>query len=205
MVGFFDDLRLPAYGAEEEEPETPPWLGAPGDWLPGVVPVELVVARSEKAAVYLSRLAAYPVGCSLTVEAVTRERQDTTAFELMYSRRRGHETELPDELLRLGVQFADGRKATSLGGIWDGSTAVAFGVDDEDRDPAKEISLITGGGGGSDRHSTQELWLWPLPPPGPVTFVCEWPAMDIHEASVEVDAESMRAAADRAERIWPEA
>ncbi|MGE0794264.1 MAG: hypothetical protein AB7H43_05505 [Acidimicrobiia bacterium] len=47
-----------------------------------------------------------------------------------------------------------------------------------------------------------ELWLWPLPPAGPVTFAFAWPARGIEEATVVVDAQVFRTAALRAEQLW---
>jgi hypothetical protein len=62
---------------------------------------------------------------------------------------------------------------------------------------------MTGGGGsGGMRYSTQSYWVWPLPPPGTLTFACEWPAFDIAEATVEIDAETVREASRRARSVW---
>ena len=46
------------------------------------------------------------------------------------------------------------------------------------------------------------FWLWPLPPPGPLTWVGEWPDRNIPESSVEVDATVLEAAASEAEQLW---
>lgn len=70
-------------------------------------------------------------------------------------------------------------------------------------DPARYIRLVPAGGHGGGRHSRQELWIWPLPPPGPVAFVCEWPRYGIPETRVEVEGAVIRDAAGRAEEIWP--
>jgi hypothetical protein len=47
-------------------------------------------------------------------------------------------------------------------------------------------------------------WVWPLPPPGPFTFVCEWPARAIAESGAEIDAGSILEAAGRAVTFWPD-
>jgi hypothetical protein len=47
-------------------------------------------------------------------------------------------------------------------------------------------------------------WIWPLPPAGPVTFVCQWPALGIPESRADVDAELILDAAARAVQLWPE-
>jgi hypothetical protein len=49
-----------------------------------------------------------------------------------------------------------------------------------------------------------DVWVWGLPPPGPLAFVCEWPARGIPETRVEIDAGLVLEAAARAVAIWPE-
>ena len=62
--------------------------------------------------------------------------------------------------------------------------------------------LRPGGGGGSMGTYRLGFWLWPLPPPGPLTWVSEWPDLDLPENSVEVDATILEAAASEAEQLW---
>jgi hypothetical protein len=97
-----------------------------------------------------------------------------------------------DELLRFGVQFADGRKATNL-------DRPSY---DPDREPDRPVLIQHGGGGGLAWD--MEHWVWPLPPPGPFTFVCEWPARGIEESGTEIDAGSILEAAGRAVTFWPD-
>jgi hypothetical protein len=99
---------------------------------------------------------------------------------------------LPEEMLRIGVQFADGSKATNTSEFHHG-----------DGPPPAPV-LRTGGGGGGDRSWHQNEWVWPLPPPGPLTFVCEWPAAGIALTRSEIDAQLILDAADRAQRIFPD-
>jgi hypothetical protein len=207
-VGFFDESRPPRH-EPEEEPAPAPWFEAPQGWLGGVVAAQLLIARSDTAAVYLSRVVAYPSGCELTIDALTRgRRRGGYAFELMPDRWPGDDDddEPPAELLRYGVEFADGRRATSMSGMDFGSTSFALDAgagDQEAPDPERDIVLTLGGGGGGDRHSRQECWVWPLPPEGALALVCEWPAFEIPETRVELDAGLIRTAAERAQEIWP--
>jgi hypothetical protein len=46
--------------------------------------------------------------------------------------------------------------------------------------------------------------MWPLPPAGPLTVVSEWPAHDIPETRVVIDATELRDRAAEAEVIWPD-
>jgi hypothetical protein len=205
-VGFFDDLRLPGGDDDEEDYSTPEWLAAPEDVIAGVVPVELVIGRSQEAAVFVTRIAAYPVGFGFDAELVTRRptpRGPFEHFELLHDPDRPP-GEIPPEVVRLGVAFADGRRTTSLGETLSGSTVATLVATDEDEapDPAHDIFMTSGRGGGGARHSTTTYWVWPLPPPGPLTFACEWPAFEIGEATVELDAALVRDAAERARSVW---
>ena len=203
-MGFFEDLRLPGDERDEdEEYVAPDWVEAPQDFVAGVVSVELILARNDEAAIFLTRLAAYPVGFEFDVELVTRTPVPDDSFELMYRGRRGQGEELPPELVRIGIEFSDGRRTSSLGGMMDGSGTSLYAVDpDASRDPETEITMSPSSGGGSDRHSYQTYWVWPLPPEGTVKFVCEWPVFGIPETSVELDSALIREASERAVSVW---
>ncbi len=45
--------------------------------------------------------------------------------------------------------------------------------------------------GGGPRSAFWRWWAWPLPPAGPLEFVCEWPALGIPE-SEPVNARLLR-------------
>lgn len=108
--------------------------------------------------------------------------------------------ELPPELLRFGVQFADGRKATTLGA--DTPRRLRSATDEEE--PSGPI-LSPSGGGGCDCEWDQEYWLWPLPPPGTLTFAIEWPSKEIELSMCEVDAGLIIDASESSEVLWPDA
>jgi hypothetical protein len=103
-------------------------------------------------------------------------------------------SELPPEILRLGVQFADGAKATNLG--------MPFFPQGPDERPRGPILMPRGGGGGGRRWDVS-FWLWPLPPRGQLTLVCEWPARAVELTRVEIDAGTLIEAAERAAPLWP--
>jgi hypothetical protein len=46
------------------------------------------------------------------------------------------------------------------------------------------------------------VWVSPLPPEGPVTFVCEWPAFDIEESRRVLDGAKFIEAAEQAKPIF---
>lgn len=182
-MSFFEPPPRPPEPEWAEELRRP-WFEKPDNAVPGVVPVQLLLARSDAAAVLVTSLVAYADGVELDLRAVWQRRGDV-AFPFAPHFRGG------DEVLRFGVAFADGRRATNL-----------------DRRPSEcapeGAVLVAGGGGGSDTHYTSSYWMWPLPPPGPLAFVCEWPAQGIPETSVEIDAALIRDASARSQTLWPE-
>jgi hypothetical protein len=58
---------------------------------------------------------------------------------------------------------------------WGWGGALPFLGSDEEAEPEGPVPS-QGGGGGSDDYWESSFWLWPLPPPGPLAFVVEWPA-----------------------------
>ena len=173
----------------------PPWLGPPLNALPGIAPVELVVARTDETVVALAGIQAYPAGFGFSLHVRLRNvsaREEQRLPQLMgYGP--GSAEPLPDEFLRFGVQFADGRKATNLD---------RAPYDAEQAPDRPVLDQHAGGGGGAVWD--MEYWVWPLPPPGPFAFVCAWPARGIPESRAEIDAGSILEAAARAVTLWPE-
>ena len=110
---FFGPLPEPP---PEPQPRVePPWFGPPSGTLPGVVPLELVLARSATAAVCVTRVSAYPTGFEFDLLTLTDPDSEEDLDPHMFGphRRRGRAE--ADQRLRLGVQFSDGAKATNVG------------------------------------------------------------------------------------------
>jgi hypothetical protein len=193
-VSFFEPPPRPPEPPYREQPE---WLGPPDDVVGGTVALELVVGRSPDAAITLDSATAYPTGVELRVDVRWREGGSRVFEETMRwhsDPRQGKD--LPDELVRFGVQLADGSKATTLG-----TGAVAPAVLGPGQPPAGPLLIPRAGGGGPSRW-TQHLWLWPLAPEGAVEFVCEWPALGIELSRVAVAASLLRDAAARTRTLW---
>jgi hypothetical protein len=179
----------------------PPWTGRPHGAPLGAVVSDLLLARSDRAAVYVDYLDAYPDGFELEIRANTSVAYRDLAREgdecgpdpfgrhwPMVGERRDV---LPPQLLRVGVQFADGRTATSVGG--------------HDRPVGGPVmDALRGGGSGRRGESRfhQGYWISPLPPPGPVAVVCEWPAVEIPVVHQEIDARMILDAAEKARAIF---
>jgi hypothetical protein len=198
-VNFFEPPPpLPEPDEAGEPRPSPPWYGPPEDVVGRAVPAEFVLARTEKLALAIWGVAAFPTGITFSLATVLRESSqgvdlDSDMPMYRYSRRRrsGQGDALPDDLLRFGVQMADGTKATNL------SNRLSL----REETPTGPVLMQRGGGGG-DRGWHQGWWLWPLPPEGPLTFVCEWPAHGIAMTRHEIDAGPIRNAAAEARAIW---
>jgi hypothetical protein len=173
----------------------PAWVGPPHNVLPGVVPAELIVAETDQTVVAVTALCVYPTGIGFTLSLRLRHlsSRERWRYASLFGYGLPEGEPLPDELVRFGVQFADGRKATNL----DRRPPA-------DSEPEGPVLIEQGGSGyGSPAWDTEE-WLWPLPPPGPLTFVCEWPGRGIGLSRAEVDGDAIRQAAARAVTLWPE-
>jgi hypothetical protein len=188
-VSFFDAVPAPEPPRPPDH-RPPPWLAPPDNVLPGAAPLEVLLARRDGLAVWIGGALAYPEGVSFGLLVVRRDPAET---------RWGPASRpfmLPPEPggPRFGVGFADGRRAV-LGG-----PPAAPGA----ADPASGAVLTTAGGGGSDRRWEWRMWLWPLPPGGPLTFALAWEDEGIEETTAVADADALIAAAGRAVELWPD-
>jgi hypothetical protein len=174
----------------ESQYQAPGWVLPPEHVLPGVVPVELLMLRTNDRAVLFTDLLAYPTGFAFTLSVRLRH-------DIPQPHPGVGDVEEPDEFgdhyPRFGVEFADGRTATN-------HSNRPPDFEDQEPDPPT-LTMTHGEGGGRGWNSHQ--WVWGLPPPGPLVFVCDWPARQL-EASREVDARLVLDAAARAVALWPE-
>ena len=196
MSAFFEPPPPPP---DEPQHSPAPWFAPPAGTLPGVAALELVLAHTDRVAIYIARLLGYPTGFGFDVMVIAapagQDEQLDMGAALFGHHRRGHHRQLDPldpERLRLGVQFSDGQKATNIGTF-----------DDTEDQPSGPVMHAVGGSG-SDREYHQEQWVWPLPPPGRLSFVCEWPAAGIELTRHEIDAQDVLDAAGRAQTLFPD-
>jgi hypothetical protein len=177
-MSFFD-APAPPPPPVPPQPSRPEWMKPPEGWLGGFVPVRLVLARTADLVTTIGGFEAFPTGirCALKI----RSREFIRAFRALA------------EGLRLGVAFPDGSK-------WQDGFAGRH-TPLETPPPAPHVAPMGGGGSGSD--SRADLWLWPLPPAGPVTFALSWPQRGIAETTAQIDGALLRAAAAEAQQLWP--
>jgi hypothetical protein len=58
-------------------------------------------------------------------------------------------------------------------------------------------------GGGTSHYQLTRWWAWPLPPNGPLVFICQWPTLGTGETRVSIDAQLILDAARQSMRLWP--
>jgi hypothetical protein len=165
--------------------------------LPGMAPVAVTVVRTEETVVAVTGIRVYPAGFGFTLHLRLRNlgRRRGREFWPFHELGPHHRPPWPDEVLRLTIQFADRRSVSIL----DEPTGEA---PDPDR---PMISSGPGTGGGVDGWSfDMEYRVRPLPPPGPLAFICAWPGRGIPTSQMEIDGGAVRAAADTAVILWPD-
>jgi reactive intermediate/imine deaminase len=195
-MSFFDSIPKPPPPPPEPDRPRPPWQ-RPDTVLPGSVPAAVVLIRTDRVAVAVGSVRAYPNGFVFTAHVRRRGTDETKGphfsdpFE-WHRHLRGRQT--PEGALRLGILYADGRRtATTSGYPRPGHEADAGG-----------LVLQQGGGGGNDRSWDGDFWVHPLPPEGPVTLIASWLEYGVPETRAELDGAAIRAAAEQAVSLWPE-
>jgi hypothetical protein len=187
-VSFFEPIPEP----EPRDPRhvdyrQPEWDERPINERPVSVALNLTLGRTDDVVVYIPDVNVYSTGLTFAVVMMNR-RPDEDVYG-HHGPMLGHP--LSDDDARLGVAFADGRRAVM--GDWGEQAATS-----------PQIVFRSNGGGGGGRTWSVNAWLWPIPPQGPVTIVFRWLAEGIAETRVEVDAAPLREAAARAEVLWPD-
>jgi hypothetical protein len=202
-MNFFPDVPLPGDKDGPEQPPQPAWMGAPEDVVPGVVPVELILGRSEDTVVMLAGMRAFPTGLGMRLGVRVRgrvHRRDlhSEVFDGPYT----HDMDADWQAGRLkwGFELADGRRVTNV-------DPPPWPPHSDQLDPAWEPDrpvLIGGGGGGGTRSVDRDYWLWPLPPAGPLRVACQWLEQGIEMSVQELETQPFLEAAARAQPVWPQ-
>src|SRR4051794_1599621 len=153
----------------------PPGDGPDEDWIrrmmvpdnevPVALPMNTVLARTDDVALALVRLQVYSTG--LSFELLVRVRPSAAGRlplqQAVFGHRHPYDPEPAGFLI--GVELADGRRATSL----------------EMRDPRSDVLFTQGSSSWGDTGGEQSWWLNPLPPAGPLRFVVRCSEIGIEE------------------------
>lgn len=195
-MGFFDSLPRPEPAPRLRRPKPPAWA-CPEDVVPACVPFTRLLVHTTDLAVFVDNVRVYPNGVELTVHVRRPRNEDDVHDREPVGSPFGRfgpfadSGDSADRYLRLGVHYADGRRARADRAHRLGSTV---------EPPLVSYSRAGGGEGYWD----QDVWIWGLPAEGSVTVVYSWLAEDVPEASFVLDGQELRAAATRATTLWPE-
>jgi hypothetical protein len=186
--GFFDDLPAPEPAPRRRHQ---PWE-PPEAELPGIVPIDTVVlGQTDQVAVALTGMSAFSAGIEIFLTARIRTSAGQPEENLTGGPR---DLAAARHSFRFGLQFSDGVKAVGRTG---------GGRMDRDSEPTAPV-LYQFAAGGGPRSFVSRWWTWPLPPAGPLEFVCEWPAFGIAESRATIDGQLILDAAGRSVLLWPE-
>jgi hypothetical protein len=175
------------------QPYVPPiWTGPSEFTMARLIPINEVVARTDRAAILLVAVASYANGFDLAFEVKGRVplsrgaiASDTAPWDLTTGPNR----------LRFGFVFSDGRAA---GGeptdIWNMPK-------DEQGLPYTPVILLRGVQMGLHTFDVR-AWGWPLPPPGKLMVHAAWGALGVQEHSLELDADVILDAATQTSELW---
>jgi hypothetical protein len=162
-------------------------MAPPENEIPVALPVSAVLARTDDVAIALLGMQVYSTGVSFDLAVLVRTWPDDDRgglSELVFEHgRRGSQ-------LLVGVELADGRRASNVGGR-------------HVRPDGDGIAFHQAGGGGGQLSVDQSWWLSPVPPDGPVRFVCSCAPLGIEETTVDLDGTEMQRAAARVITLWP--
>ncbi|SEI16587.1 MULTISPECIES: hypothetical protein [unclassified Leifsonia] len=195
-MSFFppDPPEVESEGPEREP--TPWWKPSDTEFAP-LFPIDATIAVTENVAIILAAVRVYSNGVEFLIDRrIRRGRASSQEWREMQSKINDHFVRFHPKRLRYGVLLGDGQQVIL------GSPPGVYGVTPQ----SHTLSHTGGGGGGSEDfyRADDALWLWPLPPEGPVEVVVQWPAFDVPESRVVLDSVPLRELASQARPVWGE-
>lgn len=188
-MSFFDPLPPPPEPAQHPEHRwfPPAWDRPSEGTLPATLALDAVLQQDDGIVVAVPHLDVFPNGFRINLLMLLDPHRPAE----LRAMHRG-----PTMMPRVGVRFADGRVGgrSALPGIYNL--------------PKDELGLPTqpyvgyAGGGGGGSAWTLNVWVYPLPPDGPLEIFVALPAPATRELSTVVDGSAVRAAAERSRVIW---
>lgn len=182
-----DFFKLPDPDEFQDEDDDS-WEDPTAPHAPVPLPYTQVVAKTDDVAILISGMYAYPDGVEIKVDTFTRG----VGAEWFRGGFYPGTGDVPDDFLRVGVAYSDGRKATNLEFPWNrkkSKEAPTCGIEDH-------------GGGGSDQHQEHSYWCWPLPTDGQFKIVFEWPGFHIAVTEITLDGAEIRQAGESSQPVW---
>lgn len=190
-MGFFSELEPPDDTFREPVPRRMKWRGDTEDTVGVALPLNTLLVKTDQVAIIASSFVAYPLGFSFSLVTISRLNPSPVPLG-MHPHPGARRGGIPGGEFHFGIGFSDGTAAFSM----------RYRPRSDGEPAPRTLRLNEGGGGG--RTYRQSFWCEPLPPSGLMSFVCEWPDLEIPETSVDIDATTIIEAASHTGPLWPE-
>ena len=176
---------------------------APQDELGVAVPLRLVLAAGPSFVVGLIDCVAFSNGFEFTITA--RTKRDIRPQEIGFGPPPPYGPDLSERELKVGIRFADGREGFSSNHAGPGFMAQwKLHAEGGAPNPADGPLISPRSGGGGGKQYDFRYWVWPLPPDGTLTFICEWLALGLAPTAHDVDATAINRAGAVSPKLWEE-
>jgi hypothetical protein len=194
IVSFFP-TDPPEDETEGADHVVEPWWKPSDEERPAIFPIGETIAINDNVALILTMARVYTNGVEFVIDRrIRRGSASRQEWREMQSAIHNHFAYFDPERVRYGVVLGDGQQLIAdLGPGMYGST------------PDKHSLTPSGGGGGGGEDTYRfddGMWLWPLPPEGPLEVVVQWLAFDVAESHVVLDSAPLIALASRARPAW---
>jgi hypothetical protein len=180
-------------------PPLPRWSGPPDDEVGVAVAARMVLASPPRLFIAVTDCVAYSNG--FTFGLAVRSKDEIPPEGMGF----GHHTEHgDDDGIQISIRFSDGRDSRA-GGLGPSRAVMDYYQEwSEGKDPPEPLGPIIGqqGGGGGGHRWDFNYFIWPLPPDGPVTITCKWPARGLQTAGKELNGTAIRAAGLKSHSVW---
>ncbi|MFJ3393230.1 hypothetical protein [Leifsonia aquatica] len=182
------------------EPEqNPRWK--PSDLeLPRLFPISEALAVTDTVAIVVMGARVYSDGVEILIERrIRRGGRSEQEWQLAQWSAHGLHGRPSAGRLRYGVALSDGQQVLL-------DTFAGFAGDDPQERSRHTLFPTNGSGGGTGHYYRYEddMWLWPLPPTGPLQIVAQWPDEGVPEARVELDSAPLLDLAESVRPLWTE-
>ena len=152
-------------------PRVPNWVGPPAGVLGSPALSRIILYQSAETSIAAERVTTFPMGVAFHVVIADRRNLDALPF-LPFK-----PTAPENERFRIGLELSD--------------HVVVWGHGPAEAHPSAQPSgpsLLYSGGHGQPGRWDLRYWLYPLPPPGPLTFLVSCVGLTIPETRTTVDA-----------------
>ena len=181
-MGLFRKSPPPRPALQRRVPR--PW-DPPETEFPAIVPIStLLFDRSGQTAIAITGISAYSNGFEILVTRLIRP--DAPGFDADPVPGAPRSMLAERQSFQISLQLSDGRTVTS-------------GRPHGDAEPTGPI--LRSNGGGTSHCLRLRWWAGPLPPRGPLEFICQ---LGTGQTRASIDAQLIIGAAQRSVRVWPE-